>query len=291
MQSWWPRVKSVRQLLAEAVAQLSGEEVRAEAALLLAHALGVSKAWLVAHADDAVESARAESFHDLVMRRTRGEPVAYLVGIRGFHALELEVTSNVLIPRPETELLVDLALQRIPVDADCAVADLGTGSGAVALAIASQRPRARVLATDASLAALNVARGNTARLGLRNVAFAHGDWCAALGTARFDLIVSNPPYIADDDPRLQQGDLRFEPRAALASGADGLDAVRTIIRDARRHLREGGWLLLEHGYEQGAAARDLLARHGYRDVFTERDLENRERVSGGRSGSATTVEP
>lgn len=284
MQSWWPRVKSVRQLLAEAVAQLSGEEVRAEAALLLAHALGVSKAWLVAHADDAVEPARAESFHDLVMRRTRGEPVAYLVGIRGFHALELEVTSDVLIPRPETELLVDLALQRIPVDADCAVADLGTGSGAVALAIASQRPRARVLATDASLAALNVARGNTMRLGLRNVAFAHGDWCAALGTARFDLIVSNPPYIADDDPHLQQGDLRFEPRAALASGADGLDAIRTIIRDARRHLREGGWLLFEHGYGQGTAGRELLTRHGYKDVLTERDLEDHQRVSGGRIG-------
>ncbi|MDE2271852.1 MAG: peptide chain release factor N(5)-glutamine methyltransferase [Xanthomonadaceae bacterium] len=275
-------MKRVAVLLSEGARALAGPDARREVALLLCHVLGVSEAWLVVHADDAVEPARAALFRDLIERRARGEPVAYLTGSRGFHALELQVTPDVLIPRPETELLVDHALQRVPVDADCAVADLGTGSGAVALAIASQRPRARVLATDASAAALNVARENAARLGLRNVEFVAGDWCAALGDARFEVIVSNPPYIAEEDPHLQQGDLRFEPRAALASGADGLDAIRIIVRDARRHLRDGGWLLFEHGYGQGTAACELLARHGYQDVFTERDLEGRERVSGGK---------
>ena len=164
------------------------------------------------------------------------------------------------------------------------VADLGTGSGAIVLAIAHARPYAHVLATDASEAALNVARGNAARLGLRNVEFARGDWCAGLGDTRdFDLIVSNPPYIAEDDPHLREGDLRFEPPAALVSGADGLDAIRTIVRDSRAHLREGGWLLFEHGYDQGEDVLALLKANDYTEVFTARDLEGRERVSGGRS--------
>ena len=275
-------MKRVAVLLSEGARALAGPDARREAALLLCHVLGVSEAWLVVHADDAVEPARAALFRDLIERRARGEPVAYLTGSRGFHALELQVTPDVLIPRPETELLVDLALQRIPVDANCAVADLGTGSGAIALAIASRRPRAHVLATDASAAALNVARENAARLGLRNIDFAVGDWSAALGDARFDLIASNPPYIAEDDAHLEHGDLRFEPRAALASGADGLDAIRVIVRDAAVHLHPSGWLLFEHGYAQGAAARELLARNGYQDVFTECDLEGRERASGGK---------
>jgi release factor glutamine methyltransferase len=288
MQSWWPGVKPVWQLLAEAGAQLTGEEARAEAVLLLAHALDVSRAWLVAHADDPVEPSQATAFRELVRQRANGEPVAYLTGTCGFHALQLHATPDVLIPRPETELLVELALRRIPVDCDCAVADLGTGSGAVALAIASQRPRARVLATDASAAALNVARENALRLGLRNVDFTVGDWCAALGDARFGLIVSNPPYIAEGDPHLQQGDLRFEPRTALASGEDGLDAIRVIVRDARAHLLPGGWLLFEHGCGQGMAVRELLVAHAYVEIFTECDLERRERVSGGRSGQSHT---
>jgi release factor glutamine methyltransferase len=280
----------VRELLATASAELPGADARPEATRLLVHALEVSHAWLVAHADDAVEPARAAVFDDLVRRRARGEPVAYLIGLRGFHALQLRVTPDVLIPRPDTELLVELVLQRIPVGADCAVADLGTGSGAVALAVAVARPRAQVLATDASTDALDVARANADRLGLGNVAFAQGDWCAALGEACFDVIASNPPYIAEHDPHLEQGDLRFEPRAALVSGDDGLDAIRAIVRDARAHLHPGGWLLFEHGYGQGAGVRELLVRHGYIDVFTEADLEGRERVSGGCSGFATTVD-
>ena len=272
----------VRDLLDEGTRALRDDVARREAVLLLRHVLGVSDAWLIAHPDDLVDVAQAAAFRGLVERRARGEPVAYLTGTRGFHALELQVTPDVLIPRPETELLVDCALQRIPEDMEWAVADLGTGSGAIALAIAKARPRAKVVATDASGAALAVARANADRLALRNVQFAHGDWCAALGDARFDLIVSNPPYIAESDAHLREGDLRFEPAAALASGSDGLDAIRIIVRDARAHLHDGGWLLFEHGFDQGPAVRELLAAHDYTEVFTQRDLEARERVSGGR---------
>ncbi len=273
---------TVRGLLAEAQAALPGDDARSEAELLLAHALGANRAWLIAHRDDALAPALAGQMRCCVARRVSGEPVAYIVGRRGFHAVELALTPDVLIPRPETELLVELALARIPHDRRVEIADLGTGSGAIALAIAQTRPLAQVLATDASTAALDVARGNAQRLGLSNVAFAQGDWCAALNAQRFELIVSNPPYIAEGDDHLLQGDLRFEPRAALASGADGLDAIRAIVRDARNHLNAGGWLLLEHGFDQGAAVRVLLQQSGFADVFTARDLESRERVSGGR---------
>ena len=273
----------VRALLDCGARSLRGDDARVEAELLFVHVLGVSRAWLVAHADDELGDEKRAAFAALIARRVRGEPVAYLTGSRGFHALELRVTPDVLIPRPETELLVELALQRIPGNAELRIADLGTGSGAIALAIARARPGARVLGTDASERALVIARENARHLGLTNVEFAQGDWCAALGGGcDFDLIVSNPPYIAEDDPHLREGDLRFEPRAALASGVDGLDAIRAIVRDARAYLHEGGWLLLEHGFEQGAAARALLEQSGYREVFTERDLEGRERVSGGR---------
>lgn len=272
----------VRGLLEEGARALPGNEARREAALLLRYVLGVSEAWLIAHADEPVDPPREAAFRALIERRTHGEPVAYLTGTRGFHALELQVSPGVLIPRPETELLVECALKCIPEDAECAVADLGTGSGAIALAIARARPSARVVATDASASALQAARANAERLGLRNVEFTQGDWSEPLGEARFNLIASNPPYIAEGDPHLREGDLRFEPRAALASGADGLDAIRIIVRDARRHLHDGGWLMLEHGFEQGPAVRDLLTAHDYAQVFTERDLEGRERVSGGR---------
>ena len=272
----------VRDLLLEGAHALPGDEARREAALLLRHVLGVSDAWLVAHPDDAVDVAQADAFRGLIERRTHGEPVAYLTGVRGFHALELHVTPGVLIPRPDTEVLVDLALQRIPADADRNVADLGTGSGAIALAIAKARPRTRVVATDISAAALEVARGNAARLGIGNVEFRQGIWCASLDSERFDAIVSNPPYIATGDPCLHEGDLRFEPPRALSPGVDGLSALRTIIDEAPAHLRPGGWLLLEHGFDQGADVRDLLLDRGLAEVFTQNDLEGRERVTGGR---------
>ena len=273
---------TARGLLAAASAEFGGDESAREVELLLGHALGKDRAWLFAHADDALAVDGALRFHALLMRRAAGEPIAYIVGRREFWSLDLKVDPDVLIPRPETELLVELALARVRQNAQVDIADLGTGSGAIALAIACERPLARVLATDASAAALAVARENARRLGIGNVEFAQGDWCAALGRRRFEQIVSNPPYIAQADVHLQQGDLRFEPRAALASGADGLDAIRSIVTAAPSHLQPNGWLLFEHGHDQGRAARDLLAQSRFVEIFSALDLEQRERVSGGR---------
>ncbi|TAN07706.1 MAG: peptide chain release factor N(5)-glutamine methyltransferase [Rhodanobacteraceae bacterium] len=276
----------VRALLEQGTRALSGAGARREAAVLLRSTLGVSDAWLIAHDRDAVGAESTAAYLAAIRRRAAGEPVAYLTGVRGFHALELRVTPDVLIPRTETELLVDCVLRRLPAGSPCRVADLGTGSGAVALAIAHARPQARVVATDASPAALRVARGNATRLGLGNVEWLHGDWCAALGDLHFDVIASNPPYVAIGDGHLRAGDVRFEPAMALVSGPDGLDAIRCIVRDAAAHLAGQGWLLFEHGFEQGAAARELLRQRGYKAIFTARDVEGRERVSGGQVAAA-----
>lgn len=254
-----------------------------DAALLMAHAAGRSRTWVMAHGTDAATPALAQRFEGLRARRAAGEPLAYLVGRRGFWTLELQVGPDTLIPRAETERLVELALERLPRDRALQVADLGTGSGAIALALASERPLARVLATDASPGALAIARANAASLGIANVAFRGGHWLAPLAGERFHLLASNPPYIAFGDPHLGQGDLRFEPAAALSSGVDGLDAIREIVAGAPAHLLPGGWLLLEHGMAQGAAVRDLLARAGLAGIGTGRDLEGRERVSFGRA--------
>ncbi len=267
----------VRSVLAAATRQL-GE--RADAELLLLHVVQQPRSWLFTHADDMLDTDVQTAYSALIERRAAGEPVAYIAGRRGFWSLDLEVTPATLIPRPETELLVELALQRLPPDASGSVVDLGTGSGAIALAIACERPRLQVIATDASVEALEVARRNAQRHAIGNVRFAHGDWLTPLGAQRVAMIVSNPPYIEATDPHLRQGDLRFEPASALASGADGLDDIRRIVRDARAHLQPGGWLLFEHGWNQGEAARALLAEAGYAEVFTAQDLERRDRVSG-----------
>lgn len=253
-----------------------------EASLLLAHVLGRSAAWLYAHGDAHVAEPDAHGFLDLVERRARGEPVAYLTGRRGFWTLDLAVTPDTLIPRPETERLVELALERVPEGAPARLLDLGTGSGAVALALARERPHAQVTATDCSAGALDVARRNAQDHGIANVRFAQGDWFEPVAATGFDLIASNPPYIAAGDAHLARGDLRFEPAAALASGGEGLDALRSIASGAPAHLRPGGWLLVEHGLEQGAAVRDLFARAGLEAIETARDLEDRERVTLGR---------
>lgn len=253
-----------------------------EAELLLAHVLQRSRSWLYAHGDDELATDAAQRFTALIERRRAGEPVAYLTGQRGFWRFDLQVSPATLIPRAETELLVELALARLPAGQEARVADLGTGSGAIGLALALERPLTQVIATDASAAALEVATANAQSLGLENVDFRHGDWLAPLDGERVDLIASNPPYIADADAHLDQGDLRFEPRSALASGSDGLDDIRTIVRDAPARLLPGGWLLLEHGFDQGAAVRRLLSDAGLVEVETVRDLEQRDRVSLGR---------
>lgn len=276
-----PAAVTAESLLASASLRID----RVDAEWLLLHVLQQSHGWLFAHRDDPLPPAAADAFDALVRRRMDGEPVAYLTGTRGFWSLVLEVDSAVLVPRPETELLVELALARLSADEPLRVADLGTGSGAIALAIAHERPRARMVAVDASVAALDLAARNARRLGLQNVDFRPGDWCEPLRGEHYDLVASNPPYIASGDPHLSQGDLRFEPAMALASGADGLDAIRRIVRDAPAHLAPHGWLLIEHGWEQGAAVRALMQEAGLCDIATHQDLERRDRVTLGRSCS------
>lgn len=275
---------TLRQVVADASARLGGVDARHEAELLLLHVLERPRSWLFAHATDPLAAADQAAFEALLARRVAGEPVAYLTGRRGFWTLDLEVDPATLIPRPETELLVELALERLPPDQALQLADLGTGSGAIALALASERPRAQVLATDASPGALAVAARNAARHELDNVRFAEGghDWYAPLQGVRFDLIASNPPYIASNDPHLEQGDLRFEPSTALASGMDGLDDIRRIVDGGQAHLRPGGWLLIEHGWDQGAAIRALFEATGFAEVQTVQDLEQRDRITLGR---------
>ncbi|EPJ6839737.1 peptide chain release factor N(5)-glutamine methyltransferase [Stenotrophomonas maltophilia] len=275
---------TLRQVVAEASARLGGVEARHEAELLLLHVLDRPRSWLFAHATDPLDANDQAAFEALLARRVTGEPVAYLTGRRGFWTLDLEVDPATLIPRTETELLVELALERLPQDRALRLADLGTGSGAIALALASERPQAQVLATDASPGALAVAARNAERHELRNVRFAEGghDWYAPLQGVRFDLIASNPPYIASDDPHLAQGDLRFEPATALASGVDGLDDIRRIVDGGQAHLLPGGWLLIEHGWDQGAAIRALFDAAGFAEVQTVQDLEQRDRITLGR---------
>ena len=269
-------------VLRAAAARLAIPDGRHEAEQLLAHALGRDRAWLFAHAVEVLEPRQVANFEELLARRLAGEPIAYLTGLRGFWTLDLQVNADTLIPRPETELLVELALARLPAHLPLHVADLGTGSGAIALAIGKERPQSRVIATDASEGALAVAARNAASNEIANVEFRQGSWFAPLRGECFDLIASNPPYIAEGDPHLQQGDLRFEPASALSSGSDGLDDIRDIVAHAGEHLLTGGWLLLEHGLEQGAAIRTLLEAAGFVEVATERDLELRDRVTLGR---------
>ena len=254
----------------------------ADAGVLLCHVIGRDPAYLIAHPEMRLRPDEHESLSALIERRVRGEPVAYLTGEREFYGRTFRVTPAVLIPRPETELLVDLALERLPRAAAARVLDAGTGSGCIAIAIASERSHCKILALDQSSEALGVARRNAVSLGVGNVAFLQSDWFSALGRERFDIIVSNPPYVARADPHLQDGDARFEPLAALEAGAEGLEAIERIVAEAKPHLIAGGWLLFEHGYDQAARARQLLQAAGYDDVFSARDLAGIERVAGGR---------
>jgi release factor glutamine methyltransferase len=252
-----------------------------EAEVLLAHVLGVNRAWLYANPDHVLADETQENYTDLVGRRARGEPIAYLTAVREFWSLPLMVTSDVLIPRPETELLVETVLEFLPVDLPCRFADLGTGSGAVALAVASERPLCEVHATEISAAALDVARANGDELLPGRVQYHAGSWCEPL-TGRFLVLASNPPYVAEHDRHLSEGDCYYEPRTALTPGGDGLAAIRQISDQARDYLEPGGWLAFEHGIDQGSAARAALDSRGYREIQTRQDLENRDRVTLGR---------
>ena len=298
----------------EAALSLDTGSARIEVQCLLQAVLQVNRAYLLTHPEQQLNTEQRARYVALLERRLRGEPLAYILGEREFYGLNFRVTPATLIPRPDTELLVELALARIPQPSpqpspealssilsrsrerrqtrralfnSCGrgslfrVLDLGTGSGAIALSIAHTRPDVEVTAVDASPEALNVARENAQCLNIGNVRLLRSDWFSALPGERFDLIVSNPPYIADGDAHLAQGDLRFEPRDALASGADGLDDIRRIVAGAKQHLDAGGWLLLEHGYDQAERVRELLRQHGYAEVLSARDLAGIERVSGG----------
>lgn len=247
--------------------------------ILVCHALGISRTGMITQSERALTAEEAARVSDLLQRRLAGEPVAYIVGRREFFGLDFETTPAVLIPRPDTELLVELALARLPPRGK--VLDMGTGSGAIAVAIAHSRPDADVTALDVSEEALAVAARNAQRNKAR-VHFLHSDWFDAVGGEQFDLVVSNPPYIARGDRHLSEGDLRYEPSGALTDFADGLNALRTIVAEAPARLAAGSWLLMEHGYDQAVAVRDLLSTAGYTEVQSWQDLAGIERVSGGR---------
>jgi len=254
---------------------------RLDAELLLAAALGKSRSYLHTWPEKIVSSEAALAFADFLVRRRGGEPVAYILGQQGFWKLDLEVAPHTLIPRPDTELLVEAALELLPAT-PARVLDLGTGSGAIALALANERPAWHVTAVDRVPEAVALAERNRQRLGLNNATVLSSHWFSALDGLRFQLIISNPPYIASSDPHLAQGDVRFEPASALVAGADGLDDLRLIIAQAPAHLEADGWLMLEHGYDQAEAVRELLSAQGFSEVHSRTDLGGHQRISLGR---------
>ena len=271
----------VRRLQSSPLARDPGATPGLESELLLAHALGVTRARLRSHPEEVPEADAAARYLALMERRAAGEPVAYILGRKGFWTIELTVNPDVLVPRPETELLVERALAVHPAAA-AEVADLGTGSGAIALALATARPQWHIVATALSVEALAVARHNAAALGLTRVELIQGDWLACLRGRSFHLLVSNPPYVAPQDPALRDPELMREPRLALVAAEDGLAALRAIIRDAPDHLEPGGWLLLEHGAAQAAAVAGALVGRGFAQVRSHRDLAGRERMTEGQ---------
>jgi release factor glutamine methyltransferase len=278
---------SVAHLIQDATARIAAaldlapREARLEARALAAHAWQVDAAWLIAHDTDLQTAADIATFESLLSQRLEGVPIAYLVGSREFYGRPFLVSNAVLIPRPDTELLVELALAHLPIDQTVDVLDLGTGSGCIAITLALERPRAHITAVDQSTAALAIAQHNADQLHA-SVEFLPSDWFAALRGRRFDLIVSNPPYIAAADPHLARGDVRFEPLSALASGQNGLDDLSRLIHASSMHLKPGGTLLLEHGYNQAEAVRNLLHEHHFRAPQSWPDLAGILRVSGGK---------
>ena len=253
-----------------------------EARILLQSTLKINHVYIVTHPDLSLTPIQIHTFQQLVKRRASGEPIAYILGECEFYSIRFKVTPSVLIPRPETELLVDLALEKISLDTPCKILDLGTGSGVIAITIAKHRTLSNVTATDNSVDALAITKENAAYLGINNVRVIKSNWFRALTKEKFDLIVSNPPYIAHDDPHLNQGDLRFEPEIALVAKQDGIDCIQTIISSATSYLNAGGWLFLEHGYNQADISTQLLKEAGFINIFSRPDLAGILRVSGGR---------
>jgi release factor glutamine methyltransferase len=277
--------------LAKALAEARHTIDAVDARVLLTHVLDRDSAYLAAHGEAHLAPEACERYFRAVGRRAAGEPVAYITGHREFYGLDFRITPAVLIPRPESELLVELAIADMPLGAAYRVLDLGTGSGCLAISIARERPSARVLGIDRSAPAVALARENAERLGVAAVAFETSDWFEALAGRTFDLIVANPPYVAADDPHLAAGDLRYEPRAALVGGGDGLGAIRHIVQRGSHYLRRGGRLLFEHGCDQGPRCRALLAAAGFSSVATWRDLAGHERVSAARKLDGDPGEP
>ncbi len=255
---------------------------RVDARLLLQHVLDVDHAFLLTYPDQVLTSQQTDEFSRLVRQRVDGIPVAYLIGRRDFYDLTFKVTEAVLIPRPETELLVELALKLIPDNQFCKILDLGTGSGAIAITLAKHRPQSQVAAIDLSSGAIAVSRWNAANLEVNNISLRTGNWFDELSGEKFDLIVSNPPYVAENDPHLRQGDLRFEPQMALSTGDNGLACIRHIIATAPDYLVNNGWLLLEHGYDQAAECRRLFGDRDFSNICSYPDLAGIMRVSGGQ---------
>jgi len=279
---------TIKQLLADGAHALVDSEsendsARLDAEILLALTLQKPRTWLYTWPEHIPSLPEQHMYLDLLRRRQSGEPVAYLTHRREFFVLELKINHHVLVPRPETETLVQCVLDVLADNSAARIADLGTGSGAVALALASQKPQARIVATDASSDALALARENAERLGIDNVTFMAGDWLVPLSGLTFDLIASNPPYIAEDDPHLSRDGVRFEPKPALVSGKDGLDAIRQLVTESPACLEIGGWLMIEHGFDQGEAVRGLFTEVGFIDVVTHRDLGGNERVTIGKT--------
>ncbi|TNF32815.1 MAG: peptide chain release factor N(5)-glutamine methyltransferase [Gammaproteobacteria bacterium] len=275
---------NIAELIRQASEQLAAasDSPRLDAEILLCHVLQKPRSYLLAWPEREPDAEQAAAFQSLIEQRQTGIPIAHLTGYREFWSLLFKVTPDTLIPRPETELLVEQVLDQFPGDADIALLDLGTGSGAIALAIASERPRWRIVASDTSAAALAIAQDNAQRLGIHNVEFRQGHWldCVKAGEL-FDIIVSNPPYIAEQDAHLQQGDVRFDPITALSSGADGLDDIRIIVHDSREHLRPGGSLLIEHGYDQQQEIQHIFSQNGYDNILQRRDMANNPRTTCG----------
>jgi release factor glutamine methyltransferase len=278
---------SLQQLLSSAARELEkfSDSARLDAELLLCHALHKPRSYLFSHADASVDHEARERFDQFLARRLGGEPVAYITGRKEFWSMSLEVSPDTLVPRPETEHLVELALDKVGSLEAPKLADLGTGSGAIALALARELPRSTLIATDKSEEAIGVAMRNAKRLGLANVEFRQGDWTAPIAGETFDLVASNPPYVRDGDPALRQ--LRREPLAALAAGPDGLDDIRRLVRDCPSVTRPGGWLLIEHGADQAPTVAKLFAEAGWCDISNATDLAGRPRVTIGRKPGET----